>query len=188
MFTGTAFQLQQAGGLELCCSGVVLLNVKENRRFELTPSVTCFCLVVFDYCAVFSNHQQRVQPSFSPPVLPPSLPFEVSLTFYTTDAAFQESLSAYAVSLDSNVTHLPSFMLQYVLYLLHLSICLCCVSLLSFPRPYPHILSTPAAPPMPTYAGQPQFSSMQQSTVYSYSQTGQAFTGLSTYGINKDIQ
>ncbi|GLD59778.1 eyes absent homolog 4 isoform X3, partial [Lates japonicus] len=50
-------------------------------------------------------------------------------------------------------------------------------------KPYPHILSTPAAPPMPTYAGQPQFSSMQQSTVYSYSQTGQAFTGLSTYDL-----
>uniref|UniRef100_A0A8C5GB79 Eyes absent homolog n=1 Tax=Gouania willdenowi TaxID=441366 RepID=A0A8C5GB79_GOUWI len=50
-------------------------------------------------------------------------------------------------------------------------------------QPYPHILSTPAAPPMPTYAGQPQFSSMQQSTVYTaYSQTGQAY-GLSTYGI-----
>uniref|UniRef100_A0A4W6E175 Eyes absent homolog n=1 Tax=Lates calcarifer TaxID=8187 RepID=A0A4W6E175_LATCA len=50
-------------------------------------------------------------------------------------------------------------------------------------KPYPHILSTPAAPPMPTYTGQPQFSSMQQSTVYSYSQTGQAFTGLSTYDL-----
>uniref|UniRef100_A0A7N8WWN6 Eyes absent homolog n=1 Tax=Mastacembelus armatus TaxID=205130 RepID=A0A7N8WWN6_9TELE len=51
-------------------------------------------------------------------------------------------------------------------------------------KPYPHILSTPAAPPMPTYAGQPQFSSMQQSTVYTaYSQTGQPY-GLSTYGIS----
>ncbi|XP_071397353.1 eyes absent homolog 4 isoform X3 [Centroberyx affinis] len=50
-------------------------------------------------------------------------------------------------------------------------------------RPYPHILSTPAAPPMPAYAGQPQFSSMQQSTVYTaYSQTGQAY-GLSTYDL-----
>uniref|UniRef100_A0A671W7D1 Eyes absent homolog n=1 Tax=Sparus aurata TaxID=8175 RepID=A0A671W7D1_SPAAU len=50
-------------------------------------------------------------------------------------------------------------------------------------RPYPHILSTPAAPPMPTYAGQPQFSSMQQSTVYTaYSQTGQPY-GLSTYDL-----
>lgn len=35
---------------------------------------------------------------------------------------------------------------------------------------------------MPTYAGQPQFSSMQQSSVYTaYSQTGQPY-GLSTYG------
>uniref|UniRef100_A0A8C5ARC2 Eyes absent homolog n=1 Tax=Gadus morhua TaxID=8049 RepID=A0A8C5ARC2_GADMO len=51
-------------------------------------------------------------------------------------------------------------------------------------KPYPHILSTPAAPPMPAYAGQPQFSTMQQSAVYtSYSQTGQAY-GLSTYGIS----
>uniref|UniRef100_A0A8C4EC62 Eyes absent homolog n=1 Tax=Dicentrarchus labrax TaxID=13489 RepID=A0A8C4EC62_DICLA len=50
-------------------------------------------------------------------------------------------------------------------------------------KPYPHILSTPAAPPMPTYAGQPQFSSMQQSTVYTaYSQTGQPY-GLSTYDL-----
>ncbi|XP_041661459.1 eyes absent homolog 4 isoform X3 [Cheilinus undulatus] len=50
-------------------------------------------------------------------------------------------------------------------------------------KPYPHILSTPAAPPMPTYAGQPQFGSMQQSTVYTaYSQTGQAY-GLSTYDL-----
>uniref|UniRef100_A0A7N6BYN3 Eyes absent homolog n=1 Tax=Anabas testudineus TaxID=64144 RepID=A0A7N6BYN3_ANATE len=62
----------------------------------------------------------------------------------------------------------------------------CCISFLSFPRPYPHILSTPAAPPMPTYAGQPQFNSMQQSTVYTaYSQTGQAY-GLSTYGIKTE--
>uniref|UniRef100_A0A673B8C9 Eyes absent homolog n=1 Tax=Sphaeramia orbicularis TaxID=375764 RepID=A0A673B8C9_9TELE len=51
-------------------------------------------------------------------------------------------------------------------------------------KPYPHILSTPAAPPMPTYAGQPQFNNMQQSTVYTtYSQTGQSY-GLSTYGMN----
>ncbi|XP_075940092.1 protein phosphatase EYA4 isoform X5 [Anarhichas minor] len=50
-------------------------------------------------------------------------------------------------------------------------------------RPYPHILSTPAAPPMPTYAGQPQFSSMQPSTVYTaYAQTGQAY-GLSSYDL-----
>ncbi|KAM3602544.1 uncharacterized protein V6R79_005956 [Siganus canaliculatus] len=50
-------------------------------------------------------------------------------------------------------------------------------------KPYPHILSTPAAPPMPTYAGQPQFSSMQQSTVYTaYSQAGQPY-GLSTYDL-----
>uniref|UniRef100_A0AAQ4S720 Eyes absent homolog n=1 Tax=Gasterosteus aculeatus aculeatus TaxID=481459 RepID=A0AAQ4S720_GASAC len=51
------------------------------------------------------------------------------------------------------------------------------------PRPYPHILSTPAAPSMPTYAGQPQFSSMQQPGVYTaYSQTGQAY-GLSSYDL-----
>uniref|UniRef100_A0A8C6U9A3 Eyes absent homolog n=1 Tax=Neogobius melanostomus TaxID=47308 RepID=A0A8C6U9A3_9GOBI len=50
-------------------------------------------------------------------------------------------------------------------------------------KPYPHILSTPAGPPMPTYPGQPQFSNMQQSTVYStYSQTGQPY-GLSTYDL-----
>ncbi|XP_071268568.1 eyes absent homolog 4 isoform X3 [Salvelinus alpinus] len=50
-------------------------------------------------------------------------------------------------------------------------------------KPYPHILSTPAAPPMAAYAGQSQFSSMQPSTVYTaYSQTGQAY-GLSTYDL-----
>lgn len=50
-------------------------------------------------------------------------------------------------------------------------------------KPYPHILSTPSAPPMPSYAGQPQFSSMQQSTVYTaYSQSGQPY-GLSTYDL-----
>ncbi|XP_071007325.1 eyes absent homolog 4 isoform X1 [Oncorhynchus clarkii lewisi] len=50
-------------------------------------------------------------------------------------------------------------------------------------KPYPHILSTPAAPPMPAYAGQSQFTSMQPSTVYTaYSQTGQAY-GLSTYDL-----
>ncbi|XP_061609428.1 eyes absent homolog 4 isoform X4 [Phyllopteryx taeniolatus] len=49
-------------------------------------------------------------------------------------------------------------------------------------KPYPHILSTPPAPSMPAYAGQPQFSSMQQSTVYTYSQTGQAY-GLSGYDL-----
>ncbi|KAM9444741.1 protein phosphatase EYA4 isoform 2-T2 [Clarias gariepinus] len=48
-------------------------------------------------------------------------------------------------------------------------------------KPYPHILSTPVAPPMPPYTGQSQFSSMQQSTVYTpYSQTTQPY-GLSTY-------
>ncbi|XP_061749329.1 eyes absent homolog 4 isoform X4 [Nerophis ophidion] len=47
---------------------------------------------------------------------------------------------------------------------------------------YSHILSTPPAPSMPTYAGQPQFSSMQQSAVYTYSQTGQAY-GLSGYDL-----
>ncbi|KAI4900685.1 hypothetical protein NFI96_010200 [Prochilodus magdalenae] len=49
-------------------------------------------------------------------------------------------------------------------------------------KPYPHILSTPVAPPMSPYNGQSQFSSMQQSTVYTpYSQTTQPY-GLSTYG------
>lgn len=50
-------------------------------------------------------------------------------------------------------------------------------------RPYPHILSTPAAPSMSAYAGQSQFGSMQQSTVYTaYSQSTQPY-GLSTYGM-----
>uniref|UniRef100_A0A8B9L2M6 Eyes absent homolog n=1 Tax=Astyanax mexicanus TaxID=7994 RepID=A0A8B9L2M6_ASTMX len=50
-------------------------------------------------------------------------------------------------------------------------------------KPYPHILSTPVAPPMSPYNGQSQFSSMQQSTVYTpYSQTTQPY-GLSTYDL-----
>uniref|UniRef100_A0A8C9T8S1 Eyes absent homolog n=1 Tax=Scleropages formosus TaxID=113540 RepID=A0A8C9T8S1_SCLFO len=50
-------------------------------------------------------------------------------------------------------------------------------------KPYPHILSAPAAQSVPVYAGQSQFSSMQQSTVYTaYSQTGQPY-GLSTYDL-----
>ncbi|XP_026851339.2 eyes absent homolog 4 isoform X4 [Electrophorus electricus] len=48
-------------------------------------------------------------------------------------------------------------------------------------KPYPHILSTSVAPPMSPYTGQSQFSTMQQSTVYTpYSQTSQPY-GLSTY-------
>ncbi|XP_072558657.1 eyes absent homolog 4 isoform X3 [Paramormyrops kingsleyae] len=50
-------------------------------------------------------------------------------------------------------------------------------------KPYPHILSAPAAQSMQAYAGQSQFSSMPQSSVYSaYSQTGQPY-GLSTYDL-----
>ncbi|XP_036405898.1 eyes absent homolog 4 isoform X2 [Megalops cyprinoides] len=50
-------------------------------------------------------------------------------------------------------------------------------------KPYPHILSTPAAQSMTAYAGQTQFTGMQQSTVYTaYSNTGQPY-GLSTYDL-----
>ncbi|XP_073794513.1 protein phosphatase EYA4 isoform X44 [Danio rerio] len=50
-------------------------------------------------------------------------------------------------------------------------------------KPYPHILTTPVAPPMSAYTGQSQFSSMQQSTVYTpYSQTTPPY-GLSTYDL-----
>ncbi|XP_051909457.1 LOW QUALITY PROTEIN: eyes absent homolog 4 [Hippocampus zosterae] len=47
-------------------------------------------------------------------------------------------------------------------------------------KPYPHILSTPPASSVPAYAGQPQLGGMQQTAVYAYSQTGQAY-GLSGY-------
>ncbi|XP_060046410.1 eyes absent homolog 4 isoform X15 [Erinaceus europaeus] len=48
-------------------------------------------------------------------------------------------------------------------------------------KPYPHILSTPAAQTMSAYAGQTQYSGMQQSAVYTaYSQTGQPYS-LPTY-------
>jgi len=50
-------------------------------------------------------------------------------------------------------------------------------------RPYPHILSTPAAQTMSAYAGQTQYTGMQQPAVYTaYSQTGQPYS-LPTYGI-----
>src|SRR4029434_5691316 len=55
-------------------------------------------------------------------------------------------------------------------------------------RPYPHILSTPAAPSMSAYAGQSQFGGMQQSTVYTaYSQSTQPY-GLSSYGMHTHTQ
>ncbi|KAH0515038.1 Eyes absent-like protein 4 [Microtus ochrogaster] len=49
-------------------------------------------------------------------------------------------------------------------------------------KPYPHILSTPAAQTMSAYAGQTQYSGMQQPAVYTaYSQTGQTYS-LPAYG------
>uniref|UniRef100_A0A674HZM3 Eyes absent homolog n=1 Tax=Terrapene triunguis TaxID=2587831 RepID=A0A674HZM3_9SAUR len=48
-------------------------------------------------------------------------------------------------------------------------------------KPYPHILSTPAAQTMSAYSGQTQYSGMQQPAVYTaYSQTGQPYS-LPTY-------
>ncbi|XP_078068639.1 protein phosphatase EYA4 isoform X11 [Mustelus asterias] len=53
-------------------------------------------------------------------------------------------------------------------------------------KPYPHILSTPAVQSMTAYAGQTQYSGMQQPAVYAaYSQTGQHY-GLPTYGIKTE--
>ncbi|KAE8602484.1 hypothetical protein XENTR_v10014012 [Xenopus tropicalis] len=50
-------------------------------------------------------------------------------------------------------------------------------------KPYPHILSTPAAQTMSAYGGQSQYSGMQQPTVYTaYSQTGQPYS-LPTYDL-----
>ncbi|XP_043366930.1 eyes absent homolog 4 isoform X5 [Dermochelys coriacea] len=44
-------------------------------------------------------------------------------------------------------------------------------------KPYPHILSTPAAQTMSAYSGQTQYSGMQQPAVYTaYSQTGQPYS------------
>ena len=63
---------------------------------------------------------------------------------------------------------------------------LCCHSTAIFLifMPYPHILSTPAAQTMSAYAGQTQYSGMQQPAVYTaYSQTGQPYS-LPTYGIS----
>ncbi|XP_071292374.1 eyes absent homolog 4 isoform X1 [Agelaius tricolor] len=50
-------------------------------------------------------------------------------------------------------------------------------------KPYPHILSTPAAQTMSAYAGQAQYSGVQQPAVYTaYSQTGQPYS-LPTYDL-----
>ncbi|XP_075270149.1 protein phosphatase EYA4 isoform X14 [Opisthocomus hoazin] len=50
-------------------------------------------------------------------------------------------------------------------------------------KPYPHILSTPAAQTMSAYAGQTQYTGMQQPAVYTaYSQTGQPYS-LPTYDL-----
>ncbi|XP_069463763.1 eyes absent homolog 4 isoform X4 [Ambystoma mexicanum] len=50
-------------------------------------------------------------------------------------------------------------------------------------KPYPHILSTPAAQSMSAYAGQTQYSGMQQPAVYTaYSQSGQPYS-LPTYDL-----
>ncbi|XP_059396773.1 eyes absent homolog 4-like isoform X8 [Carassius carassius] len=54
-------------------------------------------------------------------------------------------------------------------------------------KPYPHILTTPVAPPMSAYTGQSQFTNMQQSTVYTpYSQTTPPY-GLSTYATDLGV-
>ncbi|XP_038658277.1 eyes absent homolog 4-like [Scyliorhinus canicula] len=53
-------------------------------------------------------------------------------------------------------------------------------------KPYPHIPCTPAVQPMTAYAGQTQYSGMQQPAVYAaFSQTGQHY-GLPTYGIKTE--
>ncbi|XP_038671345.1 eyes absent homolog 4-like [Scyliorhinus canicula] len=53
-------------------------------------------------------------------------------------------------------------------------------------KPYPHIFSTPAVQPMTAYAGQTQYSGMQQPAVYAASsQTGQHY-GLPTNGIETE--
>lgn len=64
--------------------------VKENRRFDLTSFIILCCLDFFKLlCSFFfsfsfflsrSDHQQWVQPSLSPPVLPSPLPIKVSLS------------------------------------------------------------------------------------------------------------
>uniref|UniRef100_A0A8D3AGM3 Eyes absent homolog n=1 Tax=Scophthalmus maximus TaxID=52904 RepID=A0A8D3AGM3_SCOMX len=117
---------------------------------------------------------------------PPPAPVSLTFSHNTEERLLISPPSFFTVIyvqfLDPFTHQMTSFMLQSAQYLPP-PICPCCVSFLSVHRPYPHILSTPAAPPMPTYAGQPQFSSMQQSSVYTaYSQTGQAY-GLSSYDL-----
>uniref|UniRef100_A0A3B1JFI2 Eyes absent homolog n=1 Tax=Astyanax mexicanus TaxID=7994 RepID=A0A3B1JFI2_ASTMX len=89
--------------------------------------------------------------------------------------------SSEAVSTASMHTHTHSSVQSHQFFMFSIE---CFNIIICFTdRPYPHILSTPVAPPMSPYNGQSQFSSMQQSTVYTpYSQTTQPY-GLSTYDL-----
>ncbi|XP_053301135.1 eyes absent homolog 4 [Pleuronectes platessa] len=115
----------------------------------------------------------------SPPLAPGSKDYVKTEPMNNNDTVTttgDTALDTYAGSVITSSGYSPRSAHQYSppLYPSNLSV---------LPRPYPHILSTPAAPPMPTYAGQPQFSSMQQSSVYTaYSQSGQAY-GLSSYDL-----
>lgn len=100
-----------------------------------------------------SYKQQWIQPSAGSPVFTSSLPLKVRHTIY--------------IETHRNI---------------YLNKAECFDFCVLIGRPYPHILSTPVAPPMSGYTGQSQFSSMQQSTVYTpYSQTTPPYS-LSTYG------
>ncbi|KAB1275288.1 Eyes absent-like protein 4 [Camelus dromedarius] len=104
----------------------------------------------------YSNNKQRLQPQVSASVFPTAVSLQVS-----AQQSFKFVRIVFRDYRDSSNAIFLIF------------------------RPYPHILSTPAAQTMSAYAGQTQYSGMQQPAVYTaYSQTGQPYS-LPTYGISR---
>lgn len=144
---------------------------------------------------VCSHYQQWIQSSLGAPVLSFPVPFQVSrpltVSFVQllTKAVTQRFCSIHFIFYDflffltkpPFVTVFGSCEQKSVPVMSRQKSGETVCRLISRFRPYPHILSTPPASSVPAYAGQPQFGGMQQSAVYTYAQTGQAY-GLSGYG------
>lgn len=167
MFTGTAFQLWQAGGFGLCCQGVLLFNARESRGIWADTIHNQFVVVVFVFfcyllfivvvaAAVFSNHQQWVQPSFSPSVLSTPLPFKVSLTLIHSTACSPTIFISTSCSIQTQIS---------LIYQLNDLLCgfIC-------PVPIPHLsvcmfpLLSQALPSHPFHACSPSHADVRWST------------------------
>lgn len=135
--------------------------------FELTPSITnllllflsFFCYLLFIVvvaAAVFSNHQQWVQPSFSPSVLSTSLPFKVSLTLIHSTACSPTIFISTSCSIQTQIS---------LIYQLNDLLCgfIC-------PVPIPHLsvcmfsLLSQALPSHPFHACSPSHADVRWST------------------------